>query len=102
MLQTATNWTTYQKIRYSAPGKLIKKSTWTDVKNFNCKQTQKIIEETNSTKSANKFLENGTNSIIAMKRPDGTVTSNKSEILSLATDFYRNLYDSKTVIDLTP
>jgi len=101
MLQTATNWTVHQKIRYSELGKTIKKRARADVRKFNCEQTQKIIEETNSAKSANKFLPNGASSIIAMKRPDSSVTNKKNEILALTTEFYRNLYDSKTEIEPT-
>ena len=69
------------------------------MRKFNCEQTQKIVEETNSTRSANKFLANGTSSIIAMKMPDGSVANNKNEILALTTEVYRNLYDSKTEIE---
>ena len=61
--------------------------------------TKGIIEETNNTKAANKFLMQGSITIIAMKHQDGTITHNKTEILSLATNFYRDLYQSQTKVE---
>jgi len=90
MLHESKTWTSGQRIEYSELNKTIKKKTRTEVRSFNTDMTKRIIEETNSTKAANKFLMQGSKTIIAMKRQDGTITHNKTEILSLATNFYRD------------
>jgi len=61
--------------------------------------TKQIIEETNSTKKANKLLLRGSKSIIAIQREEGTTTNSKTEILNLATNFYRSLYESKIEVE---
>jgi len=65
------------------------------VRKYNCDMAQKIIEDTNSSKKAYKFLTQGKKSIIALKREDGTISHDKTEILALTTEFYKNLYESK-------
>jgi len=44
---------------------------------------------TASSKKANKFLTQGKTLIIALKREDGTILHEKTEILALATEFYK-------------
>jgi len=61
--------------------------------------TKQIIEETNSAKKANTFLLQGSKSIIAIQREDGTITNSKTETSNLATNFYRSLYESKIEVE---
>jgi len=99
MLHDSKTQTSRQRIEYSELIKTIKKKTRTEVRSFNTDMTKRIIEETKSTKAVNKFLMQGSKTIIATKRQDGTITRNKTEILSLATNFYRDLYQSQTKVE---
>jgi len=60
---------------------------------FNVETMKEIIRVTNSTKRADEALWKG--SIIAIKRPDGSIPRDRDEILKTATHFYSELYSSK-------
>jgi len=100
MLQNSKNWSRRDRVEYSELNKLTQKKTRQDVRKINSRMTKPIIEETNSAKKANKFLLQGSKSIIAIQREDGTITNSNTETSNLATNFYRSLYESR--IEVAP
>lgn len=81
--------------------KQIKLQIRKDREQFRFKTFEKFINKTGGIKKALKVLSDKTNWITNMKDQQCKTTTNRLDILSIATNFYKNLYSSKRQIEVT-
>ena len=84
-----------KRIEYIELNKTVRKKIREDVRRYNENLVKNTIEENKSLKKAKQQLMIGKKQIIAVKRPDGTVTRNKEEIINIFENFYTELYYSE-------
>jgi len=84
-----------KRIEYIELNKTVRKKMREDVRRYNEKLVRNTIEENRSLKKTKQQLMIGKKQIIAVKRPDGTVSRNKEEIIKIFENFYRELYYSE-------
>ncbi|KAI5726940.1 hypothetical protein M8J76_011469 [Diaphorina citri] len=90
------NKTAIEKIEHSELRKLTKKKIREDIQKYEEDVISKIMEATGSTKKIKREISNVKASWIhKMKREDGTITTNREEILEEATKYYENLYKNE-------
>ena len=83
-----------KRIEYIELNKTVRKKMREDIRRYNEKLVRNTIEENRSLKKP-KQLMIGKKQIIAVKRPDGTVSRNKEEIIKIFENFCRELYYSE-------
>ena len=83
-----------KRIEYIELNKTLRKKIREDVRRYNENLVRNTIEENKSLKKTKQQLMIGKKQIVAVKRPDGTVTRNKEEIIKIFENFYRELYYS--------
>lgn len=79
---------------YRDLNKNIKKEIRKDMRAYNTKMIQDTIEDNCNMKVLRSKLATGKTQIIKMKNQQGTIVSDKGEILKIIEDFYTNLYTS--------
>lgn len=95
-LNKILNKTTIQKIEHTEIRKLTKKKIREDIVKYEDDIINKIMESTGSTKRVQKEITNvKTTWISRIKKEDGTITTNREEIVDEATKFYENLYSNE-------
>ncbi|XP_045457854.1 uncharacterized protein LOC123668105 [Melitaea cinxia] len=93
-LQKSSNKTRATRNEISALYKLVNKYIKKDYDNYRYKTIEKHLRQTGSTKKAYKELKPNKTWIEELKRGDLT-KNNRGDIISIATDFYRDLYNRK-------
>ena len=83
-----------KRIEYIDVNKTLRKKIREDVRRYNENFVRNTIEENKGLKKTKQQLMIGKTQIMAVKRPDGTVTRNKDEIIKIFETFYRELYYS--------
>lgn len=86
-----------EEAKFRELNKLVRKKVTDDVRKYNTNLIKVTIENNKSMKKAKRTVSVGNHIISSIKRQDGSITSNKVEIVEVFKDFFQELYSSDRI-----
>ena len=83
------------KIEAAELSKTINKKKNQDIRNFNMSKIEETLRNGGSMKNTKRRLDIGRSQMVSLRNANGEVINNRDEIIKIAEEFYKNLYDSE-------